>query len=84
MGKNKATLYDLKPGQSAKINHIHGDKQLQRRLSEMGLVHGANIQVSRVAPLGDPRTYTVYGFQISLRNTEARNIELDVKRKKLA
>lgn len=71
------TLSELKPGEQAQIAGIAGENRLRRRLAEMGLVRGAAVTVERVAPLGDPRSYTVRGYQISLRNREARLIQVE-------
>lgn len=71
------TLYDLQPGESATIQGIAGETKLKRRLAEMGFVRGARVSRDRTAPLGDPRAYTVRGYQVSLRNEEARQIVLE-------
>lgn len=72
------TLADLGPGESASIVGIGGDDAFKRRLSAMGIVRGHEVAVDRKAPLGDPRLYTLLGYQICLRNEDARNILLSV------
>lgn len=72
----KRTLFDLEPGQEAIVMGIEGQTRLKRRLAEMGFVRGAHVAMDRVAPLGDPRAYTLRGYQVSLRNEEARQITL--------
>ena len=37
----------------------------------MGVVPGAEIEVVRIAPLGDPVEYRVRGYRLSLRRSEA-------------
>ncbi|MBT8007150.1 MAG: ferrous iron transport protein A, partial [Gammaproteobacteria bacterium] len=46
------------------------------RLSSIGLIPGATITNDHTALLGDPRTYTVQGAQVSLRNKEAELIQI--------
>lgn len=64
-------LHHLIPGQSAVIVSIGGNGALRRRFAEMGIIKGENIQVERVAPLGDPVCYRIKGYALSLRKEEA-------------
>jgi ferrous iron transport protein A len=40
----------------------------------MGIIPGAEIEVVRAAPMGDPIEYLVKGYHLSLRKDEARFI----------
>ncbi|MBF0096154.1 MAG: ferrous iron transport protein A [Magnetococcales bacterium] len=71
------TLFDLPHGSRGTVSKIEGENRLKRRLSEMGLVKGAQVEARQTAPLGDPRLYAVAGFQLSLRNEEARSVLLE-------
>ena len=44
------------------------------KLMEMGCVPGELIKVEQIAPLGDPISITVAGYNLSLRLNEADNI----------
>jgi Fe2+ transport system protein FeoA len=44
---------------------------------EMGCVPGEIIKVEKIAPLGDPISIAVAGYQLSLRLDEADNIFVD-------
>ncbi|OEJ65907.1 FeoA family protein [Magnetovibrio blakemorei] len=70
------TLADLKSGEEAIIAGISGDIKLKRRLSALGLVNGVKIVLGQTAPLGDPRTYNILDYTLSLRNEEARLVRL--------
>ena len=37
----------------------------------MGVTKGTEVQVRKVAPLGDPMEVTVRGFELTLRSSEA-------------
>ena len=74
----RVTLDELRPGQKAIVVRVGGDGALRRRLMEMGLVTGAEIEEVRVAPLGDPVEFTVKGNNLSLRRSEARLIEVEI------
>lgn len=46
------------------------------RLFEMGLTKGAEVEVIRFAPLGDPIDIKVRGYHLSLRKREAAGIQV--------
>ena len=50
------------------------NNDLLLKLMEMGCVPGELIKVEQVAPLGDPISITVAGYNLSLRLNEADNI----------
>lgn len=70
------TLNDLKIGDSARVVKIHGSGALRKRLLDMGIAKGADIYVKNTAPLNDPIEVTVRGYELSLRRTEAEQIEI--------
>lgn len=65
------SLRALKKGQSAVISSITAQGELGRRIRDMGLVPGAEIQVIGRAPLEDPVALRIMGFTLTLRNREA-------------
>ena len=65
------TLSDLQPAQRGRICEVKGAGALRRRLLDMGVVPGAEIEVVRIAPLGDPVEYRLRGYRLSLRRSEA-------------
>ena len=71
------TLYDLAEGEEGIILKIKGRGQFRRRLMEMGFIAGKRVTVVRKAPLRDPIEYYVMGYYVSLRNSEAKLIEVD-------
>lgn len=68
------TLSELLPAQRGTIHEVSGSRALRRRLLDMGIVPGTEIEVIRVAPLGDPVEYLVKGYRLSLRRREAANV----------
>lgn len=52
---------------------------LGRRLAAYGLVKGASVRLSKIAPLGDPRSFLVNGTEISIRASEAKQIQVELK-----
>jgi ferrous iron transport protein B len=72
------TLYDLNEGNEGIILKIKGRGQFRQRLSEMGFVVGKKVSVIKKAPLRDPVEYKIMGYHISLRNSEAQLIEVEI------
>ena len=51
---------------------------MKRRIMDMGLTKGVDVQIRRVAPLGDPIEVTVRGYELSIRKADAEMIEVEV------
>ena len=68
------TLAELGVGGRAKIAGFALEPDLQQRLMELGLTKGAECQIIRFAPLGDPVEVKVRGYHLSLRKSEAQGI----------
>lgn len=64
-------LSELKTGESAIVLKVLGHGGFRRRIVEMGFVRGAKISVVLNAPLKDPIEYSILGYNISLRRSEA-------------
>ena len=70
------TLKDVKIGETAVIEKLHGEGALKRRIMDMGLTKGTEVFVRKVAPLGDPMELTVRGYELSVRKADAELIEV--------
>jgi len=66
-------LSEVKAGVSAIIKEFEND-EIFIKLMEMGCVPGEKIKVEMIAPLGDPISVTVAGYNLSLRLNEASSI----------
>ena len=69
-------LAEFVPGEGGRIARIDADPNITRRLMELGLVPGTEIDLVRTAPLGDPLEVSVRGLHLSLRRSEARHIHV--------
>jgi ferrous iron transport protein A len=49
------------------------------KLMEMGCIPGEIIQIQQIAPLGDPISISVAGYNLSLRLNEANQIFVEEK-----
>ena len=75
---HRLNMRQMKPKQSGTIAAISADGELGRRIRDMGLVPGTQITVQGRAPLYDPVALRVMGFTLTLRNSEADYIDVEV------
>lgn len=73
-------LSDLKQGEDAVIVRVGGKGAIKRRMMDMGIVPGSRINVVRIAPLGDPIEFSIKGYSLSLRKSEAKEIIVELIR----
>ncbi len=71
------TLDQLKPGEQAVVSHIVDDGPLTQRLMTLGLLKGTPVAMLRRALGGDPLEVNVMGYALSLRRSEAQQIEIE-------
>ncbi|MEW6512596.1 MAG: FeoA family protein [Pseudomonadota bacterium] len=72
------TISDLKVGDRAKVaGFTETGRGYRRKLLTMGLTPGAEIAISRLAPMGDPVEIRVRGFSLSLRKEEAAALNVE-------
>jgi Fe2+ transport system protein FeoA len=66
-------LSQIKQGRTVRIVSFENN-DLLLKLMEMGCVPGEKIKIEQVAPLGDPISIAVAGYNLSLRLNEAHSI----------
>ena len=71
------TLRDVKIGESVKVKALKGEGPVRRRIMDMGITKGVEINLRKIAPLGDPIEVNVRGYELTLRKSEAENIEVE-------
>lgn len=71
-------LDSLQPGQSGIVTGISSLSRgvERRRLFDLGIIPGTEIDVEMVNPGGDPTAYRIRGSVIALRNSQARQIRV--------
>lgn len=70
--------------ESGRVLRVTGRDAYARRLAELGVTKGAHVQLKKRAPARDPLEINVRGGALTLRNAEARRIELMDEREALA
>ncbi len=71
-------MREMKDNQIGTIARVNVGGELGRRIREMGLVPGTRFKIQGRAPLKDPVALRVKGFKLTLRNSEADYIEVEV------
>ena len=71
-------LAQTRIGQVVTVSHVAGEGSFRRRLMELGLVPGTQVEVVGVAPLGDPLELLVRGASLSIRRAEAEGVRVAV------
>jgi ferrous iron transport protein A len=68
---------ELAVGDAGRVLRVIGAGEVSRRLLEMGVTPGVEIVCLGAAPLGDPLEFELRGYRLSLRRSEAQQIEIE-------
>lgn len=69
-------LSELQNGEYGIVSKVRGRGAFRKRIIEMGFIRGKKVTVIKNAPLKDPIEYSVMGYEVSLRRSEAALIEV--------
>jgi ferrous iron transport protein B len=69
-------LSSLQTGEVGIIVKVSGHGGFRKRIIEMGFIEGKQVEVLLNAPLRDPVKYKIMGYEVSLRHSEADQIEV--------
>lgn len=70
------TLSELAIGCSARILEVGGEGSMRSHLLSLGLLPETLVTLEKTAPLGDPLQLRLYGYELTLRRSEARHIRV--------
>jgi Fe2+ transport system protein FeoA len=71
------TLDQVVPGSAVIVEKVGGARSFRRRLMELGIIPGIKVEVLRIAPFGDPLELSVRGCNLSIRASEAKQVEVE-------
>lgn len=72
------TLADVSAGQTVVVRGLsHQAPATVDRLLDLGFLPGTPVQVIRRAPLGDPVTFEIRGYQLCLRKQDAQHVTVE-------
>ncbi len=78
IGEN-CSLSELKIGQTAVVKSINiVNKDIKRHLLDMGLTKGTNVTIKKIAPMGDPIDILLRGYELAIRKSDLKQIEVEV------
>ncbi|MBE5756031.1 MAG: ferrous iron transport protein A [Clostridiales bacterium] len=73
------SLSDLKKGMSARVVNVQSqNKALRRRFLDMGITQGVIVKIKKIAPLGDPISIELRGYELCIRKSDMKNIDVEV------
>ena len=70
------SLTNLKVGQRARVTALHSGGSMRRRLQDIGLIAGTEVECVQKSPAGDPVAYLIRGAVIALRGRDAGGVYL--------
>lgn len=73
--KSDLTLDRIPVGEAVTVAYL-GESGIRRRLTDIGLVRGAETVCIGESPLGDPRAYLIDGAVIALRRSDCSAISV--------
>ncbi len=71
------SVLDIPIGDSAIIRRHHSSGAVRQRLLDLGFIPGQKVEVLRVATLGCPLELKISEYCVTLRRTEAQQIEVE-------
>lgn len=75
-GCEARTLSSYRVGFRGCVKRILPAGESRRRMLEMGVTPGTEIEITGCAPMGDPIEVTLRGYRLSLRREEAALVEV--------
>ena len=73
------TLDKLPVGQEAVITRVGGEGALRCRFLDLGLIPKTRVLVRKTAPMGDPLELRLRGYTLTIRKSDAQQIEVEVE-----
>jgi len=76
MNQAEFTLDQAPIGDPMRVVSVSGDDPIARRLGDLGIRAGVEVECLRRAPLGDPSLFELCGYQLCLRQTESARVRV--------
>lgn len=70
------TMKDLEKGERARVSEVRAVGSMRRRLQDIGLIEGTEVECLHKSPAGDPVAYLIRGAVIALRSEDSGNIRI--------
>ncbi len=76
MSSPKLPLSNVRVGQRAAVANLEASGPMRRRLMDLGLTAGAQVECLHRSPWGDPAAYAIRGAVIALRDCDSAKISV--------
>lgn len=70
------TLNELRPGEKGVVEKLETEGSMRRRLQDIGVISGTELECVGRSPGGDPAAYFIKGAVIALRDEDSRGVHL--------
>lgn len=67
-------LNQLAPGERGTVVALQNDRDLRRRLLDLGLIESTQVECLGRSPGGDPAAYLVRGAVLAIRDRDSRDV----------
>lgn len=75
----KCNISDLKVGQKAIVLKLNEEnKAIRRHLLDMGITRGVEIEIKKIAPMGDPIDISLRDYELCIRKEDLSKIEVEI------
>ena len=78
MNKNIMSLDHVSEGNTVKVTQLLSSGNMRRRLLDIGLIEGTDVECLQKSPAGDPVAYLIRGAVIALRSEDSQNILVEL------
>ena len=68
------SLANLQVGERARVASLLSRGSMRRRLQDIGLIEGTEVECVQKSPAGDPVAYRIRGALFALRSEDSSNI----------
>ena len=65
-------------GQKGVVERVDLEDDVSHHIAHLGFLPGADVEVLRRAPAGDPTVYRIDGVEVALRNDTSRHIIIEL------
>ena len=72
-------LSELKVGQRAKVTALEvQNKEIRRHLLDMGITRGVEVEIKKIAPMGDPIDIKIRDYELCISKENLSQIKVEV------
>jgi len=70
-------LSEIHLGDEAHVTDISKESSITRRLMDIGLIPGTQVECVLESPMKNPKAYMIRGAVIAIRNEDANDVEIE-------